>query len=360
MSYQTYQHNRNYGCRIREYIYEGYRCVALENQKLRVSILADKGADIYEFLYKPCDVDFMWRSWVGLRPWSHRSPTTPRPSGPHMDYYEGGWQELFPNCGAMSLHQGAEIGQHGEVLLLPWSYSITKDEPDEVEVQFEVRTIRTPFHLVRRMALRGAEGVLYLNERATNEGGQAVDFTWGHHPALGWPFLEEGCRVDLPECRIIAPAEFTPQNSRLKPDQNQAWPLATAADGATVDLSRIPGPDAACQDMVFLDGITDGWYAVTNPKKKLGFGIRYPANIFKVLWYWQVYRGGIDYPWWGATYNIALEPCATMPVLSQSAVRGEALSLEPGESLEAELLAVAYDGLESVSRVSETGKITGS
>src|SRR5215510_1255037 len=114
MNYQTYQHNRNYGCRITELVLEGHRCIALENEKLRVTIIADKGTDIYEFLYKPRDV------------------------GAHMDYYEGGWQELFPNCGGLSLHQGAEIGQHGEVLLLPWSYTITRDDPDEIEVRFEV------------------------------------------------------------------------------------------------------------------------------------------------------------------------------------------------------------------------------
>ena len=121
MSYQTFHHNRNYGCRITELTLEGHRCVALENEELRVTIIADKGTDIYEFLYKPRDVDFMWRTWAGLRERSHFEPSSPRAAGAHLDYYEGGWQELFPNCGNISLHQGAEVGQHGEVLLLPWA-----------------------------------------------------------------------------------------------------------------------------------------------------------------------------------------------------------------------------------------------
>jgi len=97
MQYQTYHHNRNYGCRIIEFVYAGYRSVALENEKLRVWIVADKGADIYEFLYKPRDVDFMWRSWTGLRPRDHFAPRSFRSAGAHMDDYEGGWQELFPD-----------------------------------------------------------------------------------------------------------------------------------------------------------------------------------------------------------------------------------------------------------------------
>ena len=244
MTYQTYHHTRNYGCRITEFILAGHRAVALENEKLRVTLLADKGTDIYEFLYKPCDVDFMWRTWAGLRDRSHYWPSSPRPAGPHNDFYEGGWQELFPNCGAPSEHQGAEIGQHGEVLLLPWRYVVTKDDVEEIEVRFEVRTVRTPFHLVKTVSLRRNEAVLRIHERVTNEGGQQVDFTWGHHPAFGWPFIDESCRVDVPACRIRTIEDYTPPASRLKPKQLGDWPMAEAAAGGQIDLSRIPGPDA--------------------------------------------------------------------------------------------------------------------
>ncbi len=357
MSYQTYNHNRNYGCRVTEMILEGHRCVTLENDKLRVTIIADKGTDIYEFLYKPRDLDFMWRTRVGLRERSHFEPTSARSEGAHMDYYEGGWQELFPNCGNLSLHQGAEVGQHGEVLLLPWRHNITKDEPDEVAIRFEVRTVRTPFHLVKTMSLRRGEAILRIHERVRNESGQDVNFTWGHHPAFGWPFIDENCRVDLPECRIRAIAEFTPSTSRLAPDQIADWPTASGINGGQVDLSRIPGPGVAATDMVFLEGITDGWYAITNTGLSVGFALRYPADLFKKLWYWQVYRGGRNYPWWSATYNIALEPCATLPVLSQAAERGEALTLGPGESREMELLAVAFEGSERVSGVTSSGGV---
>lgn len=359
MNYQTYNHNRNYGCRITAFVYEGHRSVALENEKLRVTIIADKGTDIYEFLYKPRDVDFMWRTRVGLRERAHSLASSPRAAGPHNDYYEGGWQELFPNCGNLSLHQDAEIGQHGEVLLLPWRYQITKDEPDEIEVRFDVRTVRTPFHLVKTLSLRRNESILRIRERVTNESGQEVDFTWGHHPAFGWPFIDENCRVDLPGCRIRTFAEFTPANSRLKAEQETDWPMAEGREGGHVDLSRIPGPEVAAQDMVFLQGLQDGWYAITNTVKQIGFAMRYPAEVFKQLWYWQVYRGGRDYPWWSATYNIALEPCATLPILARAVERSEALRLGAGENREIELMAVAFEGLERVSDVSAEGEIKG-
>jgi hypothetical protein len=357
MTYQLYNHNRNYGCRITEFIHKGYRCVALENEKLRVTIIADKGADIYEFLYKPRDTDFLWRTRTGLLDRAHFMPTSARSAGAHMDYYEGGWQELFPNCGGPSLHQGAEIGQHGEVLLLPWRYTIMRDDPEKIEVRFDVRTVRTPFHLVKSVTLRRNESVLRLRERVTNESGQDVDFTWGQHPAFGWPFIDEHCRVDVPDCRILAFEEFTPQTSRLKPDQSCDWPMAEGRDGNRVDLSRIPGPEVAAHDMVFLDRLTDGWYAVTNTDSRVGFALRYPVEIFKVLWYWQVYRGGRDYPWWSSTYNMALEPCATLPILERAAARGEALTLGEGKSLELEMLAVAFEGRERVIGIGPDGEV---
>jgi uncharacterized protein DUF4432 len=357
MSYQTFHHNRNYGCRITEFIHEGYRCIALENEKVRVTIVADKGTDIVEFLYKPRDVDFMWRTRNGLRQRAHFLPSSPRAAGLHADYYEGGWQELFPNCGDLSIHQGAEIGQHGEVLLLPWRYAITKDEPDEIEVRFEVRTVRTPFYLVKSVGLRRNEAVLRIRELVTNEGGQEVDFTWGHHPALGWPFVDESCRVDLPDCSIMTLTEHTPTTSRLKAEQTSAWPIAEAKNGTKVDLSCIPGPDAAASDMVFLSGMNEGWFAVTNTAKKVGFAMRYPIDVFKRLWYWQVYRGGRDYPYWSATYNIALEPCTSLPVLRRAVERGEALSLGAGESREIEITASAFEGLGKVNAVSVEGEV---
>ena len=232
-----------------------------------------------------------------------------------------------------------------------------EDEPDEIEVRFDVRTVRTPFHLVKSVSLRCNEAVLRIHERVTNESGQEVSFTWGHNPALGWPFVDESCRVDLPACRIRTITDFTPSTSRLKPDQISDWPLAEGIDGGRVDLSRIPGPEATSSDMVFLEGITEGWYAVTNTRIRLGFALRYPADLFKQLWFWQVYRGGQDYPWWSATYNVALEPCATLPVLSHAAARGEALTLGAGESRELDLMAIAFEGIARVSSVTSDGSV---
>ena len=54
-----YQEERNFGCRVSDsWMYRGLKTVVMENELIRIVILADKGADIYQFVYKKTDTDF--------------------------------------------------------------------------------------------------------------------------------------------------------------------------------------------------------------------------------------------------------------------------------------------------------------
>jgi hypothetical protein len=71
------------------------------------------------------------------------------------------------------------------------------------------------------------------------------------------------------------------------------------------------------------------------------------VNLFKYLWMWQVYGGHNDYPWYGRTYNCALEPFSSYPPGGiQNAIKnGSALILKPSSETETELVAVAFTGI---------------
>ena len=237
--YVPYVRERNYGCRITECTFRGLRCVVLENQVIRISVAADKGADIYEFLHKPSDTEFLLRTPLGLRSQPAVLPTINLREGSFSDFYEGGWQELFPVAGDFpSELKGAQFGQHGEVALLPWSYQIKEDTPERIAVTFSVDTTRTPFHLDRTMILEQGKPALQIREKVRNIGDEAVEFMWAHHPAFGWPFLEEGCRIELPTCEVVVLGSETPPTSRLI-EQEGKWPRLKGRNGAVVDLSQM-------------------------------------------------------------------------------------------------------------------------
>lgn len=356
--YDLYTHNRNWGARLFEFVYRGQRMVSLENRFLRITVAVDKGTDIVEFLYKPLDVDFMWHSYVGLRPFSHTIPTSPNPAGPFLDYYPGGWQELFPNAGDDCRYKGTSFGIHGEVCLLPWDYRIERDDPDEVSVSFSVRTLRTPFHLRKTLTVRADTAALFIDETAHNESGESLDFIWGHHPAFGSPFLDESCRIVLPQCRVITPPEYTSSSSRLEKGQETPWPMVQARSGGAIDLSRIPGPEAGSHDMAYMTGYATGWYALMSDRQKVGFGLRWDEKTLPFLWFWQVYRGGVGYPWFHSTYVAALEPVSSYrSPLTAAAEAGTLLTLGPGEKRSTRLTAVAFPAREVEGIDLETGRI---
>jgi len=61
---------------------------------------------------------------------------------------------------------------------------------------------------------------------------------------------------------------------------------------------------------------------------------------------WQVYGGHNDYPWYGRTYNIALEPFSSYPPagVPNAIQNGSALILMPNQVIETELVAIAFEG----------------
>ncbi len=358
MRYQSYVHERNWGARISEFEYRGYAMVALENRFLRIVIAAGKGTDIVEFLYKPLDVDFMWRSYAGLRAARNFNPTIANPSGSFLDFYTGGWQEMLPNAGVDCTYKGAALGVHGEVCLLPWSYHIVTNSPDDVAITFCVRTARTPFYVEKTLSINGQDPVLHIDELVRNEADEPMDFIWGHHPAFGWPFIDESCRIILPPCRVRTPEEYTAPSSRLERGQDTEWPLVQGRNGESVDLSRIPPPEVHSHDMAYIHDMQDGWYGVVNETRGVGFGLRWEKETFPFLWFWQIYRGGMGYPWFGTNYTAALEPVSSYPqTLTQAIKANTQLVLPPGGERRTRLAAVAFSDRREIQGITPDGEV---
>jgi hypothetical protein len=356
-----YQIERNYGCRVSDaWTYRGLKTAVLENELLRVVILVDKGADIYQFVHKPTDVDFLWRSPWGVRDPALFKSSTGGPAEMWLDVYEGGWQTVLPGGGYPSQYGDAQLGIHAEVNTVPWDCVIVEDTPERVSIRCSVRTARTPFFFEKTHTLNSGSAVLHTDEVLVNEGEEIAHCVWGEHIAIGEPFLSEDCVIDLPGGTLIShETEFHP-NNRLKPGVRAPWPQAEDKDGNRLDLSIVPPKTVRAYDMSYVADMPEGWYSITNQKKEVGFGLVYPKDIFKFLWYWQSLGGGFGYPWYGRGYNIGLEPFTSYDNqgLAQAIENGTALTLEPGQRVEVSHKAVAYTGAERVERISPDGSVS--
>jgi hypothetical protein len=346
---------RNYGCRLREFIFRGHRCITLENEKIRVLVAADKGTDILEFLWKPSDVDVLWHSPTGLR---HVvvGKSSPRPEGDFRDHFAGGWYEMLPNGPEPCTHRGASWGNHGESTLLPWSYTVLQDDVEKIGVRFEVRLTRIPLQVEKTMWLRRQSGTLTIEETITNFGAQTVEALWGQHPTLGWPFLDENCRIYLPTCSAATGAEV-PLGARLAAKQRGDWPWLLDGNGRKIDLSAMPAPEVKSHDFVRLTGFEQGWFAIVNPELKVGWALKWDAKKFPVLGFWQLYRGGNGYPWYGMHYLAALEPANDLPSLARAVERGTATILHPGATTSATWEATAFDRPLEVHEIRANGEV---
>lgn len=329
-----------------EWTYKGMDVVWLENDLVRIGVLAGRGSDIFEFRYKPYDVDFMCRLPLGIRNPQRDFAQMRDTPNQFEDYYYGGWQEILPNSPAF-VYRGASLGQHGEVSLTPWRHALIEQGPERVSVKLWARPLRAPVFIEKTLTLEANSPILRIDERLTNESKTALDLMWGHHIAFGLPFLRDGATISTNATTMWADP-MMPAQRRFKPGVVFDWPLARDLAGKTDDASVIP-PESAppYADLAYLSGFNRrAWYAIKSAPHNVGFGVLWDGTLFKHVWYWQERYSSQDAPWWGRAYAVALEPWTTrydQDALA-SIARGDWLKLEAGESITTQLSAGAFEG----------------
>jgi hypothetical protein len=328
---------RNWGTRIHDLVFQDMRLIVLENEVLRVGVLAGKGTDIIELNYKPQDLDFVWLSPQGVRN-PVQSGAIPRDLvATFVETYPGGWQEVFPNGGAPSAWAGAQYGQHDEVFAVPWEVEIVDDAETSIAVRFTARTQKVPTVISKTLRMVAGEPRLRIEEQLTNTADVPVRAMWGHHVTFGPPFLVPGCRIRLPEAVKVTPNKepIAPGGRRVTDTVPFAWPYGQGATGP-VDLSIVPQRGTPSDIMYLSDFPEDhAWYEVTDPSGRFGSRLEWDARVMPYLWYWQEFGAATGYPWYGKNYNIGLEPFSSYPTngLAEAVENGTALELEPGNTV---------------------------
>jgi hypothetical protein len=352
--------NRHWGCRINDQItWHGLRALIIQNELLQIVVLVDKGSEIIQFLYKPLDVDFLWRAPNQVQSPDRFVRAAGSSSTPFFDHWDGGWFEVIPNGEPTSEYKGAPLGFYAETINIAWSYTILDDRPERVSVALWVRLGRLPLLVQKTLTLESGKAALQIEERITNEGNETIEFMWGHHPVVGAPFLDESCQIAAPDCKVEIFGPEDGPDHRMGLYQIDNWPFIKDRDGNLLDLRNLPPRSDRTMDNCYLYGFDQGWIAVTNANRQIGFGLAWDHQVFRYIWLWQALGGGLGYPWFGRTYNMGIEPWSSYPCsgLQESIKNGTALSLEAGSSLDAWVTTVAYTGIEKVSSITRDGKV---
>jgi len=317
-------------CRLITDTLTGWRAVILENGLLRIVVLPERGAEILNFIHLPSGVDALYQAHWGLQP-----PGSPPRAGTSErafeQHYAGGWQELFPSANHACTYQGRTVPFHGEVATLTWAYTVVTDTPDEIAVLFSVRCRQTPFRIERRMTLKRGEPTLYLDETVFNEASNPAHFVWGQHAVVGAPFLEAGCRLELPAGAFHNNPTVYDESARLAPGQHGIWPVAELRGGGMLDLQEVLGPEAHSHDGIFATGLSDGRLAVTNPRLGLTFSLHWDREVYKWVTIWLPY-GGPESQFLSGVYALGIEPWSAPHNLEQALQAGDAIAVPGGGS----------------------------
>ena len=322
-----------------DWSYCGLRTVVLENRHLRVVVLPDAGAKIWQITHKPTDTDLLWNN--------PRMPPARLPmNARYDDVWSGGWDELFPNDEAASI-EGEAYPDHGEVWTSAW-----QAEPfatrDEVGVHLRLATPISGMRLEKTLCLHRDSARIAFRHTLSNPSLAPFHFLWKLHPALA---VTPHHRIDFPPMKVILEAGFPGTLGGAKPVFE--WPYAKI-NGTTIDLRCIP--PAAARQLYFFYGteMQAGWCALTHTASRLACGLVFDPEVFPSCWLFASYGG------WRNHQVAVLEPCTGYPV-NFDALRaaGRHRTLAPGESLDTEVLFVVQEGIRAVTRIDPDGTIVG-
>lgn len=315
----------------------GLDTIVIENSLLRVVVLPEAGAKVWQITYKPLRAELLWNR--------SELPPARQPLGAcYDDTWSGGWDELFPNDEA-GVVQGLALPDHGELWTGEWQAEPFKSDA-AVGVHLRFTSPITCFEAEKTLTLRPQSTVVEVRYKLTNRGTETFPFLWKLHPAFA---VSAKHRIDFPPMTVLREPEFpgTLDGAPL----TFAWPDAPVGD-TVLDLREVP--DASSRAVHFFYGteLAAGWCAITNRANKLAAALRFDPEIFSSCWLFATYGGWRD-------LNVAVpEPATGYPFQMRSMIEGgQARWLSPDESLETTVLFSVQEGLLSVGGVDKKGHI---
>lgn len=276
------------------YTLNGYEAAIVENEVLRAVVNLGRGSHIPELVYKPNDVDLLFKPPRGHRHHGSFIPSS-RDDKEYYDNHAGGWFECFPTGGPPVSYGGGAMGFHGELWGTPFEIVNIEESGEACALTIGTTTHRAPFKLLKTFELRRGEAALRLREEVTNLGEEDLEVLWGQHPTLGAPFLNEHCVF---ECDA---ASYYSADDGCKTLRD--WPKGPGGE----DLRKVCPPSARKTKMHYLTGVKEGRARLVSPLWKIAFQMEWDVQAFPCVWFCET-AGTLGAPWYGRGYFLAFEP----------------------------------------------------
>lgn len=312
--------------------------VAIENDLLRIITLPDAGGKIWSIYHKVWNQELLWHN-------PRIEPACCSVGDSYDDTWAGGWDELFPND-IPEHYAGETYADHGELWNGKWSAEVIEDEGNKsVSVKLVKNCPITPARFSKNIRLVENEAKVRVRYRIENLSDRELRFLFKLHPALR---MEPGWKIEIPAKRMKVGEGSELRKSDVR---EYAWPYLPGETG-DVDMRDVLPKSSRVTEFQYGTGLTDGWCALVDPNLKRGFGFTFDQEIFTSVWTFTVYGG------WRDLYTIVLEPCTGYPyTLSEAVAGGKYSVLGPGETLETEVIAVAFEDGYPLRGIDRFGQI---
>lgn len=250
---------------------KGLTFLDCHNGKLRFLINESRALDITQLYFEGENISFLSKNGVTNK------------NVPFANRFEGG---MLYTCGLDCVGEMEGRETHGTLHLMP--AIVTRAECDENGILIEGFLRNSALfgkHLVVKRKIHSAAGsnCVEVEDTLINEGTKAEEYALLYHVNLGYPFLDEGGKIEV-NARSVTPR--TP------------WAKENLADWETVSV-----PEDNREETCYFLEMSEGCAAYTNPTLGKRFTLTYSRQTLGEFIVWKSMASG--------DYALGLEPTTT-------------------------------------------------
>lgn len=305
-----------------ETLYRGRRAAALENSRVRVTILLE-GGHVAEILDKETGVNPLWNP-----PWPTIEPSAYDPAR-HPGYGEGAEARLLAGIMGhnlcMDIFGGPSPEEAAAGLTVHGEASVARYEVAGAGEDLTMSACFPWSQLSLERHIRLAGNTVEFSETVENLAATDRPIAWTQHVTLGPPFLRRGStHFEATATRsMVHEADLGGGKGYLERGAEFTWPLAPRQGGGTIDLRSLPDvPVSAAFTTHLMDPAQAACFVAWSPESRIAFGYAWDASDFPWLGIWEENASRDHAPWNGRTLARGMEFGASpMPETRREMIR---------------------------------------